>query len=311
MKSVFALLIMLGAQAWAGGRPEISIPSTVEVSQRPVLRLGDIAVLKNGNEALLAQMDALVLRDDARELLLSQQFESKELLTKIKQALEENEDLKELNPAFKIPTQVKVNFASTMISRQEVQRRMTNFLSVRCDTCEYNISIQSVPVPANRQWDLDMTQLSAKGGFLLPVRDGENRQIKWISGTIRVSRLTPVTTKMISQGERVNAQDLQMSMVDVTFAKDSSMRIEDCQGLLAARTLPVGTPVWSSDLKREPAAKRGQIVKALIGDDSFEISVNVQAEDNGFVGDIIKVKNLETQKVLSAVITEKGVVKLQ
>ena len=309
MKSLFTLIILLTTQAWA--RPEISIPSSVEVSQRPVLRLSDIAVVKGGTEALLAQMDALVLRDDARELLLSQQFESKEILGKLKEAMDQNEDFKALNPAFKVPSIVKVSFASAPISKQEVQRKITNYLTARCADCEYSISIQSVPTPANRQWDLDLTQLSSKGGFLLPVRDGENRQLKWISGTIRVSRLTPVTTKMISQGERVNAQDLQMSMMDVTFAKDSPLRIEDAQGQLAARTLPVGTPVWASDLKREPAAKRGQIVKAVIGDDSFEITVNMQAEDNGFVGDLIKVKNLETQKTLSAQVTDKGVVKLQ
>lgn len=309
MKIFFALFFIVSVQAWA--RPEISIPSSVEVSQRPVLRLGDIAIVKGGNEALLAQMDALVLRDDARELLLSQQFESKEILAKLREAMEQNEDFKALNPAFKVPSIVKVAFASTPISKQEVQRKITNYLTARCSDCEYSISIQSVPNPANRQWDLDLTQLSAKGGFLVPVRDGENRQLKWISGTIRVSRLTPVTTKMISQGERVNAQDLQMSMMDVTFAKDSPLRIEDAQGQLAARTLPVGTPVWASDLKREPAAKRGQIVKAVIGDDTFEVTVNMQAEDNGFVGDLIKVKNLDTQKILSAQVTDKGVVKLQ
>ena len=309
MKIFFALFFIVSVQAWA--RPEISIPSSVEVSQRPVLRLGDIAIVKGGNEALLAQMDALVLRDDARELLLSQQFESKEILAKLREAMEQNEDFKALNPAFKVPSIVKVAFASTPISKQEVQRKITNYLTARCADCEYSISIQSVPNPANRQWGLDLTQLSPKGGFLVPVRDGENRQLKWISGTIRVSRLTPVTTKMISQGERVNAQDLQMSMMDVTFAKDSPLRIEDAQGQLAARTLPVGTPVWASDLKREPAAKRGQIVKAVIGDDTFEVTVNMQAEDNGFVGDLIKVKNLDTQKILSAQVTDKGVVKLQ
>ncbi|MGE5086664.1 MAG: flagellar basal body P-ring formation chaperone FlgA [Bacillota bacterium] len=309
MKSVFVFALILSVQAWA--RPEISIPSSVEVSQRPVLRLGDIAVVKGGNEALLAQMDALVLRDDARELLLSQHFESKEILAKLREAMDQNEDFKSLNPVFKVPSVVKVSFASAPISKQEVQRKITNYLTARCADCEYSISIQSVPDPANRQWSLDLTQLSAKGGFLVPVRDGENNQLKWISGTIRVSRLTPVTTKMISQGERINAQDLQMSMMDVTFAKDSPLRIEDAQGQLATRTLPVGTPVWASDLKREPAAKRGQIVKAVIGDDSFEITVNMQAEDNGFVGDLIKVKNLETQKILSGQVTDKGVVKLQ
>lgn len=310
MKKLLAALLLFSLQAVA--RPEISIPATVEVSQRPALRLIDIVVVKDGSEELLSQLQGVVIRDDARELLLSQHFEANELLGKIRAEMQGNETLKKLNPAFKIPSNVKVTFAAAPISKQEVERKIMNVLKVRCSECEYRLSIQSVPVPNSRQWELDFTQLTAKGGFLLPLRDSEDsRQQKWISGTIHVSRLTPITTRMISQGERVKAEDLRMSMLDVTFAKDAGLRIEDIQGQLAARTLSVGSPVWTSDLRREPAAKRGQIVRALVGDQDFEITVNVEVQDNGFIGDLVKVKNLDTQKVLSAVVTDKGVVKLQ
>ncbi len=317
MKKLVAAVLLLSVQAFA--RPEISIPSSVEVSQRPALRLSDIAVVKDGNEELLLQIQKLVIRDDARELLLSQHFEANELLGKIRAGMQENEALKKLNPSFKIPSTVKVTFAAAPISKQEIERKIMNTLNARCSECEYRLSIQSVPVPNSRQWELDFTQLTVKGGFLLPLREdesvplrgNENHNPKWISGTIHVSRLTPVTTRLISQGERVKPEDLRMSMLDVTFAKDAGLRMEDIQGQLAARTLPVGSPVWTSDLKREPATKKGQIVKALVGDQDFEITVNVEAQDNGFIGDLVKVKNLDTQKVLSALVTDKGVVKLQ
>ncbi|UXR64927.1 flagellar basal body P-ring formation chaperone FlgA [Bdellovibrio bacteriovorus] len=309
MIKYFMFLLLVSTQAFA--RPEISIPASVEISQRELLRLGDIATVEGGSEELLAALDAVVLREDARELLLSQHLESGEILGRMRSALNSQENLRRMNPQFKVPSQVKVSFASTPVSKQEIERKIHNVLKARCQECEYQVSVQSTPRPASKLWDLDYTQLSAKGGFLLPLRDGDQRQIKWISGTIRVSRLTPVTTRLILQGERVQADDLRMSMTDVTFAKDGSLRMEDIQGQLAARSLPVGSTVWASDLKREPAAKKGQVVKALLGDDSFEISVNMMAEDSGFVGDIIKVKNLETQKVLSGLVTEKGVVKLQ
>ncbi|MFS4458462.1 flagellar basal body P-ring formation chaperone FlgA [Bdellovibrio sp. HCB2-146] len=307
-KFVF-LILLISVTSWA--RPEVSIPSEVEISQRELLRLGDIAEVQGGDEALLGLLDSIVIRPDARELLLSQHLNSSEILTKMRAALEENQELKKQNPAFKVPSQVKVNFATTPISRQEVERKIRNHLKSQCHDCEYKISIQSTPTPSNKLWDLDMTQLTPKGGFLLPVRDGDSKQIKWISGTIRVSKLTPVTTRLILQGERLQSEDLRMSMTDITFAKDGALRMEDIAGQAAARSLPVGTAVWAGDLKREPAAKRGQVIKALIGDDTFEVTANVQAEDNGFIGDLIKVKNLETQKVLSGLVVDKGVVKLQ
>ncbi len=309
MKKFFVALFFLTPYAFA--RPEVSIPGNIEISQRELLRLGDVAVVSGGNEELLSFLDSIVIRQDARELLLSQHLNSQEILTKVRESMKSQEGLKKLNPAFKIPSQVKVSFSSTPISRQEVERKIHNTLKARCNECEYKVTIQSTPVPSQKQWELDFTQLSAKGGFLLPVRDGEQRQLKWISGTIRVSQLTPVATRLILQGERVQPADVRMVMTDVTFSKDGVLRVEDIQGQLAARSLPVGSPIWTSDLKREPAAKRGQIVKAMLGDEDFEISVNMQAEDNGFVGDLIKVKNLETQKVLSGLVIEKGVVKLQ
>lgn len=309
MKTFFVFLFLLSHQVFA--RPEISISPSVEISQRELLRLGDIVSVSGGSEELLAALESVVLRTDARELLLSQHLESAEILEKMREALKADSGLRRASPQFKVPSQVVVNFSSTPVSRQEVERKVLNVLKSRCHDCDYKVSIQSTPRPSSKQWGLDFSSLSAKGGFLLPLRDGDSGQLKWISGTIRVSRLTPVTTRMILQGERVQADDLRMSMMDVTFAKDGSLRIADVQGQIAARSLPVGSPVWASDLKREPAAKKGQIIKALLGDENFEISVNMMAEEDGFVGDLVKVKNLETKKILSGLVTEKGVVKLQ
>jgi flagella basal body P-ring formation protein FlgA len=309
MLKIVSVILLLATSAWA--RPEVSIPAEVEISQRELLRLGDIVEVQNGDEALINMLNGIVLRPDARELLLSQHFDAKEILQNMRSALEENPELKKQNPAFKVPSVVKVSFSTTPISRQEVERKIINNLKTQCADCEYKISIQSTPTPSSKLWELDLAQLSGKGGFMLPLRDGDAKSNMWISGTIRVSKLTPVTTRLIIQGERVQTQDLRMSMTDITFAKDGALRIEDIAGQMVSRSLSVGSPVWASDLKREPATKRGQVVKALLGDDTFEITTTMQAEENGFVGDLIKLKNLETQKVLSGLVIDKGVVKLQ
>ncbi|KYG67156.1 flagellar biosynthesis protein FlgA [Bdellovibrio bacteriovorus] len=306
-KLVFAFL-MIASTTWA--RPEIEIPAQVEISQRPLLRLSDVARLTQGNANLLAFMDDVVLREDARDLVLASHMNAQEILTKVRSIMKNRDDVRLLNPSFKIPSQVKVSFSKEAISHEEVNRKILNHLNVTCPSCEYRVSVTKTPVPSQKEWDLDFSQMSTKGGFLLPLREGSD-QIKWISGTIRVSQLTPVATRLILQGERVQSGDVRMVMTDVTYAKDSVVRAEDIQGQVAARSLAVGTPIWTSDLKREPAAKKGQIVKAMLGDETFEISVNMQAEDNGFIGDLIKVKNIETQKVMSGLVVEKGVVKLQ
>lgn len=317
-KVLFLSLLSLQATANTEGkaelrvRPEVSIAAVVEVSQRPLLRLTDIAVVLGGSDTLLAQLEQIVLREDSRELALAPVILSQEILAKVRHAMQTSKALKEMNPSFNIPSQIQVNFSSVPISREEVQRKIHNLLKARCGECDYKVSIQSTPVPAQRHWEIDFSQLSAKGGgFLLPLKEGQTRDSKWISGTIRVSKLTPVTTRMILQGERLQQGDVRLATTDVTYAKDGVLSELDVQGQVALRALPVGTPVWSADLQREPAAKKGQIVKALMGDENFEISLQVQAEDSGFIGDLVKVKNMENQKILSGLIIEKGVVKLQ
>jgi len=302
-------LIFLGPVAQA--RPEISIPSQVEVSQREVLRLSDIAVVTDGTDELLGLLENIVIKQDARELLLSQTLKSADILTQVRAEMENDESLHKLNPAFKIPSEVKVSFSATPISKQAVERQLLNVLKVRCPDCEFRISLQNIPVPSTKNWELDMSGVTLKNSFLVPLQEGNQANNKWLSGNIHTSKLTPVANKMIIQGERIQAADVRMAVVDITFAKDSAVKIEDIQGQAAARSLSAGSPIFAADLRREPAAKRGQMVQALLGNNDFEISSNMQAEENGYIGDTIKVKNLESQKVLSGVVTDKGVVKLQ
>ncbi len=315
MKFAFAFLFCIQIIMWtnapAVARPEITIPNKVEISQRPKLRLGDIAIIRGANSELLTLLNNLVLREDSRGLLLSQHLESLEILKTIKANLEPSELLRHANPTFKIPTRIDIGFSQALISKEEIDRKIKNFLSIRCIDCEYRLSIQTIPEPGSREWEPEFEQMTAKGGLLLPLRDLENRPKKWISGQIRISKLTPTTTRLIQQGERFSRDDLVMSLNDITFSKDNILRAEDLVGQIAVRTLSVGSIVGSTDCRKEPAAQKGQTAKGLLGDESFEISVNVEIQENGFIGDIVKVKSVENNKYFSAQIVEKGVVKLQ
>jgi flagella basal body P-ring formation protein FlgA len=276
----------------------------VEVSQRSVIHVGDVVQIEEPTEELLNILDGLVLPS-------AKTISATEISSVIKSEMESSGSLKRLNVTFRIPTELQIKKSSTPISKIEVERKVTNILKSRCVDCAYKVNVQSAPYPAGTAWDLDYSQINGKGSFLIPVRDGDARAMKWISGTVRVTKLTPVATRFIQLGERIQTGDLKMSLVDVTFAKDAPVRIQDIQGQQLTKSLQIGQPLWSSDIKREVATQRGQMVKATLGNGDFEITANLEAQDNAFIGDTIKVKNLETQKTLSALVTEKGVVKIQ
>lgn len=292
---IFGLVLFAGPRS-AQARPDVMIPDQVEVSRHQILHLGDIAKVEQPTPELLDNLDAV-------ELPSKESLPASDITAALRS--------RHIDANFKIPSEVKIIRSAAPISKKEVERKVVNLLRSRCGDCEYQVNVQSAPYPVGDQWALDFSQLSSKGSFLIPVRDGDARAVKWISGSVRVRKLTPVATRFISSGERIQPGDLKMALIDVTFAKDAGLGLQDIVGQQLMRSIQIGQPVWAADVKREPAARRGQIVKAIIGSEGFEISANLEAEENGYIGDFIKVKNLDTQKILSAQVSDRGVVKVQ
>lgn len=298
----FGLFFLMASTCWA--RPEVIFTSPVEVSVRENVRLADLVEVVQPTEELLAALENMTLP-------MKNQYDAKEISSVVKSEMESNEGLRKLNPSFKIPSELKVQTTSGKISKAETGRRLTNILRARCGDCEYKVTVQSVPFPATGPWEIDYASVPAKGAFLLSLKDTDTRSVKWLSGNIKVSKPVPVATRLLQSGERMQAGDAKIAMIDVTFAKDTSLALEDLSGQLLQRQIQNGAPIWSADLKREAAAKRGQIVRAISGSAEFEVSTNLEAQENGFIGDTIKLKNTETQKIFSGLVTDKGVVKIQ
>ena len=57
--------------------------------------------------------------------------------------------------------------------------------------------------------------------------------------------------------------------------------------------------------------KKGQIVKAIFGKGQFDISISAIVEEAGSVGDVIKVKNMDSLKMFAATIVDRGLVKIE
>ena len=309
MKIISVLLVFIPIISWA--RPEVTINSQVEVSQKRALYLGDIADIRDANMELVNALEKVKVRDDARELLISQVLDSKEILAVFRKSLSEDSVISKFKPSLKVPSEVKIQFATTPISKEEVERKVLNRLYVQCAGCEFKVSVQSTPVPQSERWSINYDYNELKGGVLLPLTDGDNRSVKKISANIRISKLTPVAKRLVKIGERVSSEDFEYKFSDITFAKDSSLNIEDTTDLVAAKTIVAGSTVWAADFKRQAAAQRGQIVKAILGDENFEITTDMIAEESGYVGDTIRLKSVETKKLFSGVVTAKGVVRIQ
>jgi flagella basal body P-ring formation protein FlgA len=317
MKVLATLLISLFTiAAVATLRPDINVNPNIEVAaDRPIL-LKDIATIGNVPADIERQAGNLIIFE---ALGVDQKLELKNInvVKAIRNKLSESNALGTLAWTYFVPEDVKIKAHRNFINSQTIQFDLTSELKKRCGNCQ--IIIKDLKVPTIKEnaemknYQVEYDTLKLSGSFLLPVQVFTSESPKktyWLTGSVRISKEAPVTLRQIQFGEHIAASDFKMDWVDVTFVRDGVPTATEVTGQIAGKTFNVGQPIFKSDIKREVAIKRGQIVKILVGDNEFEVTGQGISEEQGYIGDLIRIKNTDTQKLLSGKVIDSGIVRV-
>ncbi len=80
--------------------------------------------------------------------------------------------------------------------------------------------------------------------------------------------------------------------------------LKDVARAEAVRDLPAGTVLRSYDIKRSLMVRKGQSAMLTVGQNgSFQITVRVEAQQDGHLGEQIRLKNPESGRLISGVVT--------
>ena len=120
-----------------------------------------------------------------------------------------------------------------------------------------------------------------------------------------VMRPVLVATQAIKRGTFVSPQ--QFTVVEMALPAGENSYLSDANGLAhmeLQRDLPAQTPLRSYDLKAAQMVRRGQLVMVSVGEGKgFLITLRAEAQQDGVLGEQIRLKNPESGRSLSAVIT--------
>lgn len=318
MKCQFLIILIMSISAFAeikSPRPEISVQGYNEVNaDRPVL-MRDLAIISFAEPVQIQKVMSLQVIDmvgDGEKI----ELKSADLIKTIKQKINNEADVSELKWTYFIPEKVIVQGRKNFISDLGVQSEI--LLSLQKKYQNSQVTIRDLKVPRIREkQQFESCQVEADqvraGSFLIPVncQFPIDKKTYWVTGVAKISKVGPIAARQINPGEKISAQDVRMESIDLTFAKDSVPTLEEIQNQIAGRSILVNQPIFKGDLKKEVAITRGQIIRAISGNESFEVSSQMQAEEQGYIGDLIRIKNTETQKILSGQIIEKGVVRVE
>lgn len=305
------------------------VPSTVfaakvglRVSELSTVRVGDPIRLKvlltdSVQDPDLAQKISQLVVLDSINTEEVKSFQSEDLALILRRKLSFT-DLQKLS--IKIPETFRLKAVRNYIYPTDIQEQIKQKAQNFCSQCEIVFDDLKIPEIKNSLdmlgMQLDTTGIRGAGGFLLPLKISTSQGVRnmWVNGKLSFYKMAPVAKRLIQSNERVDANDFEMKKTNISFAKDAV--IDDLtsltnKGFMAAKIMNIGDVLYSGDLKKEPAAKRGQAVKLLIGNDTFEVTANGVAEEGGVVGDLIKVRNVDNAKILSGVLVDKGTVRIQ
>ncbi|MCA8890104.1 MAG: flagellar basal body P-ring formation protein FlgA [Parvularculaceae bacterium] len=148
----------------------------------------------------------------------------------------------------------------------------------------------------------------ASGRFLMRLRD-VNGTITAVSGVARSFALAPVLARDIARGEIIADADLEWSQA----ASPAGLYLgaaEDIVGKEARRPLRKGAGVRKNDIASPVLIRRGDIVTMLIEKPGLRLTQSGVAEQNGAVGDIVDIRNANSDRKIKAVVVAENLARV-
>jgi len=126
-----------------------------------------------------------------------------------------------------------------------------------------------------------------------------------------VNRTTVITRHLIQRGTQLQPAMLEeVSRPTLGLDPQAVSSLKDLINGEATRDLPAGQVVRSNDIRRAVLVKQGQSALMTVGQGKgFEITIRVEAMQDGRMGEQIRLKNTESGRLVTGTVTGSGAVR--
>ncbi|MEI7784689.1 MAG: flagellar basal body P-ring formation chaperone FlgA [Betaproteobacteria bacterium] len=125
------------------------------------------------------------------------------------------------------------------------------------------------------------------------------------------SKTVVVTRQLLQRGTELSASMLEQVQRPALGLDPLAIgSLKDVDRAELVRDIPAGTVLRSYDIKRSLMVRRGQSALLTVGQGAgFQVTVRVEAEQDGYLGEQIRLKNAESGRLISGVVTGPNAVK--
>lgn len=120
-----------------------------------------------------------------------------------------------------------------------------------------------------------------------------------------------VAKNTIERGEKITANDIEMKKRNISNARNGFISNPDeAVGMTVKRRIRPMQPIMPSQIDQPILVNRGQRVIMIASQDGIEARTTGEAMKDGRKGDMIKVRNIQSKKIVTAVVDGMGVVRM-
>ncbi len=295
----FGTLMSSFSIAAEGTKAQIRLGHEVEVSAKEKYTLYDLVELQSApQDLILALKSTTVPVDSSGSLSISL---PRQKWTEIFKTA----DLARFNPQYTIPETVLIR-PKSFFSESEFNRKIKNQLSSLCGDCQFEVNasskiqMNSLRNQKSLNWNLDLSGLQKIQSSIVVKMDTSDQTL-WVPIQVKAYKSVPVASKnLLSISKALESDDYSMQTRDIASVSSTAMTPAQFTKMTLAQSVSQGAILTESQFRKAVVIKKGQMVKVFLSEDDFQITLQASAEESGSVGDVIKIKTVGTNKLLSA-----------
>ncbi len=217
-----------------------------------------------------------------------------------------------------------VSVESVAVKGEEIFKKAKDYLLAKLSRSEGEIIIETDRMPSDKlipatEGDVrfEISQIDAnkeRGDVQLVVRifinDKQYLKIP-VFITIRVYEEVVVAKRKIDRNSLLSNDDLLVKKLETTRMCGSTYgSIEELEGKRAVRFIQPNSPITQDSVDNPPVMKKGDVVKVLIQSNNFSVTAKGVAKEDGSLGKVIKVKNIDSNKELYGTVENSDTVRI-
>lgn len=125
---------------------------------------------------------------------------------------------------------------------------------------------------------------------------------------VQVFKHVVMNKQHINKDMPLTANELDLVRQDISVINDSFYEsIDDLNGLVAQKNIASGSVIKHHMVKQPTLVRRGEMVKMVIQAPGITIEGTGVAQSDGIKGQVVKVKNIRSNRIVDAMVVDTGV----